>query len=493
MNVIVILADSFRFDYLGCYGNTWIKTPNIDQFAEESTLFENAYAEGLPTIPVRKACFTGRYTLPFSGWQPLQPDDKVLSEILFWKGIRSALITDTLPMHMPRFGYERGFDFVEFIRGGEFDPFYANVPLRIDIEKYHKPIYEESKRGRKKENVNSLLARSALNYRLRQTQDWKSDKDQCVAEVIKASIDYLDKFREKDDFFLWVDSFDPHEPWDPPSVYDPDVPCPYDLNYGGKDIIAPVSTYVDGYLTEEETRHIRMLYAEKITMVDKWIGKLFNKLKELELFDDSLIIFLSDHGEPLGNKQHGHGIMTKCRPWPYEELAHIPLIIHHPDGVEKRVSSFVETVDIAPTIIDFYKIKQKKYMQGKNLTPLLRGEVEKLRDFAIAGYYNFSWSIQTDEWSYIHWIENKDPEALKLISMYGLKMWENTEVWTCVPGSVPELPETDELYNRKIDQFQLNDLAAQEPDIAKDIYQKLREYMLEIRTSKKKRKEKKIY
>ena len=67
MNVIVILADSLRFDYLGCYGNTWIKTPNIDKFAEESTLFENAYAEGLPTIPVRKACFTGRYILPFSG------------------------------------------------------------------------------------------------------------------------------------------------------------------------------------------------------------------------------------------------------------------------------------------------------------------------------------------------------------------------------------------------------------------------------------------
>ena len=117
LNVLLITIDTLRADYLGCYGNNWIKTPNIDKLAEQSTLFENAYAEGLPTIPVRKALFTGRYTLPFSGWEPLYSDDRTLSEIFYWEGIRSILITDTLPMHMPRFGYERGFDHVEYIRG----------------------------------------------------------------------------------------------------------------------------------------------------------------------------------------------------------------------------------------------------------------------------------------------------------------------------------------------------------------------------------------
>ena len=116
-NIIFIMSDDHAYQALSAYSDRLIKTPNIDKLAEQSTLFENAYAEGLPTIPVRKALFTGRYTLPFSGWEPLYSDDRTLSEIFYWEGIRSILITDTLPMHMPRFGYERGFDHVEYIRG----------------------------------------------------------------------------------------------------------------------------------------------------------------------------------------------------------------------------------------------------------------------------------------------------------------------------------------------------------------------------------------
>ena len=94
--------------------------------------------------------------------------------------------------------------------------------------------------------------------------------------------------------------------------------------------------------------------------------------------------------------------MRKCRPWPYEELVHIPLVIRHPDGMKGRVSSFAQTVDIAPTIMDFLGVTSKTdRMQGKSLLPLMRGDVEKVRDFAISGYFNFSWSIITDDLSYI--------------------------------------------------------------------------------------------
>ena len=99
MNVIVIVADTWGFDYLGCYGNTWIATPNIDQLARDSIVFENAYAEGCPTVPTRRALLTGRYTLPFRGWGPLLPEDRTLADILWAKSIRTALITDTSPMH----------------------------------------------------------------------------------------------------------------------------------------------------------------------------------------------------------------------------------------------------------------------------------------------------------------------------------------------------------------------------------------------------------
>ncbi|RLE41787.1 sulfatase, partial [Candidatus Woesearchaeota archaeon] len=95
MNVIVLMEDSLRRDHLGCYGNDWIKTPNIDRFASDSIIFDYAYAEGLPTIPVRTAMLTGRYTLPFRGWQPLEQLDLVLPEVLWDKGVETALISDT--------------------------------------------------------------------------------------------------------------------------------------------------------------------------------------------------------------------------------------------------------------------------------------------------------------------------------------------------------------------------------------------------------------
>ena len=124
MNTIVIMADSWRFDYLGCYGNNWIQTPNIDKLAEDGMLFENAYAEGCPTIPTRRALFTGRYTLPYSGWRKLTPQDTTLTDLMWTNRIQTAMVTDCPMMHMPGYGYARGFNYVDFIRGHQWDSYY---------------------------------------------------------------------------------------------------------------------------------------------------------------------------------------------------------------------------------------------------------------------------------------------------------------------------------------------------------------------------------
>ena len=483
-NVIVIMADSWRFDYLGCYGNDWIKTPNLDQFAQDSILFENAYAEGCPTVPVRKALLTGRYTLPVCGWTPLQNSDVVLADILWRESIRSALISDTGVMHSPGYGYERGFDFIHILRGQQWDPFYRNLPYELAIEKYHKPVWDPKSKRRKRETDISLFTRREILDYLPFRQTWKGEQDQMVARITRATIDYLEtKYNKNNPLFLWIDSFDPHEPWDPPSVWDPEIDYLYDPGYDGLEIINPVATFVDGYLTEEETHHVRMLYAEKITMVDRWIGKIIEKLKEMELYDNSLIIFLSDHGEPLGNGVHGHGIMRKCRPWPYEELSHIPVIVHHPDGFKGKISAFIETVDIAPTILNFFDIKkQRKQMQGKSLLPLMKGEVETIKNFAISGYFNFSWSIIQENYSYIHWLSQKQVEDQEISSIYGwTPLKEDVSVWTCTPGSIPETPKTDELYERQKDRFQLNNIIEQHPDLAKELHQRLRDFLLQMR------------
>lgn len=499
-NVIMIVLDSLQFNYLGCYGNDWIKTPNIDRLALEGVLFENAYAEGSPTIPTRRAMLTGRYTLPFKGWGPLDAEDTTVADIAMANCCRSALYYDTAPMHMYKYGYQRGFDEIVFLHGQELDmQFYKNDPLiHVKPEDYIK--IDEKKPKTDLGNFEELLNLGELMMFLRQRQYWRTDEDQLVAQLAKGAMQYFDRYDPNKPFLFWFDCFDPHEPWDPPSVYDPGMKCPYNPDYQGKDIILPVmGSTSDGKLyTEEELHHIRMLYAEKVTCVDKWVGKLLDHIKSKGLYQNTMIILTSDHGEPLGNGRHGHGIMRKCRPWPYEELVHIPLIIRAPDmEAGKRIKSFASTVDFAPTMLDFLDIKDEKRMadiQGKSLLPLIRGEVDQIRDWAIAGYYGFSWSLITENWSYIHWLHQ---DKLEMASGDSMKMddimyefydvqsaigggedvpiavdrnrlhtkEQDENIWTCTPGATTETPKGDELYNRKNDPWQLENVLDKNPKV----------------------------
>ena len=487
MNVIVLVADSWQFNYLGCYGNPWIQTPNLDAFAARSVVFENAYAEASPTVPTRRAFLTGRYTLPYGGWQALGPQERTLTDILWSQPLYTALVSDTSPLRLPGFGYTRGFDYVRFFRGQEFDRFYSQDPCSLEVERFHKPAFITTPAGKREESRASLYCRHELENYLPQRQHWRTDQDQMVAQVVRGALDYLERRDRGRPFLLWLDSFDPHEPWDPPSVWDRDRSCPYDPDYQGQEIINPVPTYVEGYLDQAEQHHIRMLYAEKITVVDKWLGKVLDRLEEEGLYQDSLVIFVSDHGQPLGQGPHGHGIIRKCRPWPYEELVHIPLIVHCPGVEPGRVSALVQSVDLAPTILDYLGVDQGgERMQGQSLLPLMRGQVDKLRDLAIAGYYNFSWSIITEEWSFIHWLDQDKhytDNPLAPAAAVGLASHQDkSHVWTCTPGSQTETPERDELYHRGRDPFQQHNLLEEHPGVAEELYQRLREFMLELRS-----------
>ena len=117
-NVIVVMLDTLQFNYLGCYGNTRVKTPNIDRFATEGVVFENAYTEGLPTVPCRRAMLTGRYTLPVKGWSQLDVSDTTIADLCWGQPIDSYLIHDSGPFRLPKFGYSRGFDKVFFTNAG---------------------------------------------------------------------------------------------------------------------------------------------------------------------------------------------------------------------------------------------------------------------------------------------------------------------------------------------------------------------------------------
>ncbi len=539
-NVIAVMFDTLQFNYVGCYGNDWIKTPNMDRFAKEGVLFENAYTEGLPTIPCRRAMFTGRFTLPVKGWSPLDLEDTTVADLCWGHPIDSYLIFDTAPLRQPKFGYTRGFDKVYFIHGHEVDQaYYAQDEIYGDFKP--EDYYEDHVLEKADEIIGGKIMHTLLEEvecYFKKTQYWKSDEDQHVAQLLKKSVEFLEDVDRTKSFFMWIDSYDPHEPWDAPSVYDPEMSCPYDPDYTGKEMFLPIQSDVKGLYTERELEHVRALFAEKITMVDKWFGFLLKRIHELGFEDNTLVMMFADHGTPMGNGKDGHGIIRKCRPWPYEELVHIPFIMRGPGLMRnKRLSGFVQSCDVAPTICDWLGIGVHPSMQGKSLLPMAKGEVEKVRDFAVAGYYKFSWSIITEDWSYIHWLKSNNmsvtearyglyaedmadsvkhlhemEEALKkegktsnLTSAISAPSTDDLkgkdgvnkaaeaqkaaatldgeEQWSCTPAGSSEMPDEDELYNRKNDPFQLNNVIKNHPDVAKRLLMQLKDYMDDLKDS----------
>jgi len=453
-NVIVIMEDSFRKDHLGCYGNRWIKTPNIDKFASESVIFDYAYIEGAPTIPSRIALFTGRYTLPFRGWQPLEQPDLPIAEILWDKGITSALISDTYHMHKAQMGFSRGFDYVEWVRGQENDPDVVDPDVKVDLSKYSEKNWHPAYPG----EPERLVKRQFEQY-LKNRAGWKSEEDHHIARVIKSGMTWLEREvsnGKRDNLFLWLDSFDPHEPWDPPADYLDIYPVP---EYNGLPI-----TWGGGFIDDwaiAEIRHTRAQYAGTITMVDKWTGLFLEKVEELGLLDNTMIILITDHGEPLGE----HGIIKKVQPWPYDELSRIPLLIRLPDGMKekKRMDIFVGMPDIAPTILSFLGVKVPSVMQGRNLLSLIQGTEEGMR-FGISGYHGRSHSIRNYGRSLYTWLGVRMGSGAK----------EKPELYRYDPDFVPPDPSK---YEPERDQAERENLIDKEQETAKLLEKEMNEFL----------------
>lgn len=467
MNVIVIVTDSLRADHLGCfpgcmkYDGQEIRTPNLDRLAAEGTLFTQAHAESLPTVPTRTTWWTGRVGFPFRGWGPFQTSDYLLAEVLWSRGYESALVTDVYHMHKPVYNCGRGFDTVTWVRGQEYDAWQNDDTIAVDLDQWH----------RLREDQTDELWRPRFEQYLRNRAHFRDEEDWFTPRVTKEAIAWLEdrvqKRGRKDGLFLWVDYFDPHEPWDPPEPYWSMYKTP---GYTGPDLIDPVAGPTAGYLTEEEVLRIRSLYAGEVTFVDKWVGVLLDRIRDLGLDENTLIIHLSDHGEPFGE----HGIIRKARPWNYEELVRIPWIIRHPEGVGagQVCEALVQPTDLMPTILDFLGIREKLSlpytaprttadlfpqdmvshtqditMHGVSLLPLMRGEVAQIRPYAYTGHHGKQWSLQNHEWRL-------------LVPMDG-----PNGAW--VSGRRGEAPM--ELYHRPSDPGDQQDVAAQHPEVVEEM------------------------
>jgi arylsulfatase A-like enzyme len=385
MNVISIISDSLRRDCVGCYGAPpWaadfktqigrIHTPHLDRFARQALVFDNAFIASFPTVPARNDLLTGRYTWTYKPWAPLD-DEITLPGVLDQAGVLTALVADTPHPFAPGYNYQRDFHTWELVRGQENDRWRAD-PLAVEW-----PAARHKLR-----NPDSTV----VQY-LRNTSDRRREEDYFPARTFRRAARWLERNYEREPFYLHVDTFDPHEPWDPPPYYTDR----YDPNYEGEKVIYPRYDRCH-YLSEAELNHCRALYAGEVTMVDRWFGYFLNRIEALGLLSNTVIIFTSDHGFYLG--EHGYvgkliireGVQQSIPLYP--EVARVPLLIYQPPEMagratagtgHRRSSAWVQMVDLMPTICELLGAPLPASVQGQSFAPLLRGRAQLAKEFVI--------------------------------------------------------------------------------------------------------------
>lgn len=407
MNIILVIIDSLRKDHVGAYGNSWIKTPHLNAIAAESVIFEQCYPESLPTIPVRRALYTGLRSFPFRnfnpvkgdpvrlpGWQPIPEEQPTITEILADNGYRTALITDVYHQLKPSMNFIRGFHQWDLIRGQVVD-FYKSSRKGIDTS----PYLTEKMRG-------SGAERMLIQY-LSNNRDRHSELESFPAQVFMRASDWLvENADDCDEFFLVIDCFDPHEPFDPPSEYYEK----YDPGYQGKSIILPKYGYND-YLNKDELQHMRALYAGEVTLVDHWFGNFIDKVRQMQLLNNTILVVISDHGVLLGER----GVIGKV-PWGMNrELMETVLMIKHPNIPAKRIKSYVQNYDLTSTIFELINKKKLNIGEGKSLVPLMNNDTNQIHPYVTSILGNYVW-IQTNDYMMTCQIGGKDCSLFDLNS-----------------------------------------------------------------------------
>jgi len=382
-NLIFIVADTFRADHLGCYGSTTVKTPNLDRFATEATLFTNAYADGLPTIPCRRVYHTGRSIVPMrkhGGWIPLKPGRKTLAQVLRRKGFVSSFIVDTYHHFKPGMNFHHGFQSWQWIRGQETDRWRSGPAHLVDPKK-HMPAHLWS----------PGYDRNMRQY-LMNTRDFKGEDDYFCARTFAAGLEWLKRNAGKRRLMLWLDTFDPHEPWDAPrrfqEMYFDKYPAERTMfGYGVR----------HGAIKPEDLPFIRALYAAECSFVDDRFGKLMEGIRKLGLLDDTAIVFTTDHGTHLGEEgcvQKTAALLNTC-------VARLPLLVRHPDPAfaGKRVDALVGGADYMATLLDLLGVEHKLPLDGRSVWPVVRGEAEAVHDHVITEFGPFA-AVRDHQWAY---------------------------------------------------------------------------------------------
>jgi arylsulfatase A-like enzyme len=424
-NVIFILLDSLNREMLGAFqttpGGTEFDTPNLDRFAKDAIRFTNHYSGSLPCMPARHDLLCGAWDFLWKPWGSIEIWEESLTEALRRSGVCTKLISDH--PHLFESGgenYHVGFTAWTYERGHEGDPWRT----RPDESWLGAPSFGrgwlpyDTSRGwfRTEEDFPGPKTMSAAARWLREE-----------APTVSGRVTLDDRFPQDayrwDRFLLFVDEFDPHEPFDTPEPY----ASMYDERWEGPHLIWPPYTRgakERGVLDDDQARQVRAQYGGKLTMIDRWLGRVLDAIDEGGYWDDTAVIVTTDHGHYLGEKD----IWGKPPCPVFETMGHIPLMIRWPGAEPKTVDAMTTSVDLAATIVDIFGASYRHQTHGRSIVPLITGEVTSIRDWALCGVWgrevHLLWSgaghFQTMKYA-------RAPEGTNA----PLSLWSNR--WTTMP------------------------------------------------------------
>jgi arylsulfatase A-like enzyme len=479
MNVIWIISDTLRRDAVGAYGNQKIHTPALDNLAAKSVRFNRHYAAGFPTMPTRADFATGRWTISFMDWAPLPPNQTTLAQVLSGKGIHTAAVVDT-PFYIGEgMNYERG-----------FRTFYY-IPGQISTRGYGKELRAE----------------------------WRHEIDHFAPRTFITASQWLEK-HYKENFFLCVDTWDPHEAFEAPNYYTE----LYWQNYDGENIFPPYARWKDvqGF-TEEKVKKALATYWGKVTMVDTWVGFFLRQLENMNLMEKTAVIFSTDHGFHFG--EHG-GLFGKsvayigpdeklvpitpenAGPVPedevwvpapyrvkkmggpgaagdkrsggwvdsplYEEIANIPLFIYLPQVKPGAYNGLTSAIDLMPTVLDMMGQDIPSFVEGHSLLPAIKNPSIPGRDYVITSEPFANPGERT------HIVDGIGRPLIK-----APMTTVTTSEWSLLYNIEPGLSE---LYDLKKDPGQEKNVISQYPDKARELHQLLVKFMQDTKVSEEHKK-----
>ena len=395
MKAVFVLFDSLNRLAIGSYGGTEIATPNFDRFAERARVFDAHYVGSLPCMPARRDMHTGRLNFTHRSWGPLEPFDNSFPEILKKAGIHTHLISD----HLHYFedggaGYHTRFSTWDFIRGQEHDPWVAMV--EPPVERYREsfaPGHYAFERGSRR--MQGMINRERHN----EEADFPGPR--CFA----SAFDFLGSNHGADNWFLMLECFDPHEPFHAPERFKD----AYRTGYAGKIMDWP--RYVKVTESAMEVREIRANYAALVAMCDDYFGRLLDFFDRHDMWHDTALILTTDHGFLLSE----HDWWGKMRMPYYEEISHIPLMIHDPrtpEAAGTRCGALSQTMDLMPTILGLYGQDRPPEVRGVDLG-VTGDRAEQAPEVAVFGLFGGPIGVTDGRYALYHYPPDLYAEGLR--------------------------------------------------------------------------------